>query len=68
MSCKRYSPEEIIHKLREAEVLLGQGQHSGRSSSPIGDSRANLLSLAKRLWRPGSRLALRPGARASTRT
>ena len=26
MSRKRYRPEEIIAKLREAEVLLGQGQ------------------------------------------
>jgi putative transposase len=26
MSQKRYRPEEIIAKLREAEVLLGQGQ------------------------------------------
>ena len=25
MSQKRYKPEEIISKLREAEVLLGQG-------------------------------------------
>ena len=26
MARKRYSPEDIIHKLREAEVLLSQGQ------------------------------------------
>ena len=26
MPQKRYRPEEIIAKLREAEVLLGQGQ------------------------------------------
>ena len=25
MPRKRYSPEEIIHKLREAEILLSQG-------------------------------------------
>jgi putative transposase len=25
MRKKRYSPEEIIHKLREAEILLSQG-------------------------------------------
>lgn len=25
MSGKRYSPEEIVRKLREADVLLGQG-------------------------------------------
>ena len=26
MPSKRYNAEEIIHKLREADVLLGQGQ------------------------------------------
>ena len=26
MACVKYSVEQIIHKLREAEVLLGQGQ------------------------------------------
>ena len=26
MPRKRYTPEEIIHKLREAEILLSQGQ------------------------------------------
>lgn len=26
MPRKRYSPDEIIHKLREAELLLSQGQ------------------------------------------
>ena len=37
MPQKRYRPEEIIAKLREAEVLLGQGQPLlGTSSS--GDS------------------------------
>jgi|TARA_B100001079_G_C16343351_1_gene484665 transposase-like protein len=28
MGKKRYRPEEIIRKLREAEVLLGQGQNT----------------------------------------
>ena len=27
MPSKRYNAEEIIHKLREADVLLGQGQN-----------------------------------------
>lgn len=26
MARKRYTPEEIIRKLREADVLIGQGQ------------------------------------------
>ena len=28
MSKKRYSSEEIVNKLREADILLGQGQTS----------------------------------------
>jgi hypothetical protein len=32
MSRKRYSPEETIHKLREAEVLLSQGQTVGEAT------------------------------------
>jgi len=31
MARKRYTPEEIIHKLREAEVLLGQGYTVGEA-------------------------------------
>ncbi len=30
MSRKRYSPAEIINKLREAEVLLSQDESEGR--------------------------------------
>lgn len=36
MSRKRYSPEEIIHKLREAEVLLSQGQTVGETARQLG--------------------------------
>ena len=36
MSRKRYSPEEIIHKLREAEVLLSQGQTVGEAARQLG--------------------------------
>jgi putative transposase len=36
MSRKRYSPEEIIHKLREAEVLLGQGHAVGEAARQLG--------------------------------
>ena len=36
MSRKRYSPEEIIHKLREAEVLLSQGQTVGEAARHLG--------------------------------
>ncbi len=36
MPHKRYSPEEIIHKLREAEVLLSQGQTVGEAVRQLG--------------------------------
>lgn len=32
---KRYSPEQIIMKLREAEVLLSQGQTVGQVCRPL---------------------------------
>ena len=38
MSQKRYRPEEIIAKLREAEVLLGQGQKVPEVVKTIGIS------------------------------
>ena len=38
MSQKRYRPEEIIAKLREAEVLLGQGQKVPEVLKMIGIS------------------------------
>ena len=33
---KTYSPEQIIHKLREAEILLHQGATIGEASRKIG--------------------------------
>ncbi len=36
MGQKRYKPEEIIHKLREAEVLLSQGRNVGEACRNIG--------------------------------
>jgi len=30
MGKQRYTTEEIIHKLREADVLIGQGQTMGQ--------------------------------------
>ena len=39
MSKKRfYKPEEIINKLREAEVLLGKGMTTGQACRKIGVS------------------------------
>ena len=36
MPKKRYNAEEIIHKLREADVLLGQGYTVSRICKQIG--------------------------------
>ena len=36
MARKRYKPEEIIAKLREAEVLLSQGQTAGQAVRSVG--------------------------------
>lgn len=36
MPRKRFTPEEIIHKLREAEVLLSQGQTVPEAARQLG--------------------------------
>ena len=38
MPRKRYSPEQIISKLREAEVLLSQGRSVSQASKQLGVS------------------------------
>ena len=38
MPSKRYNAEESIHKLREAEVLLGQGQNVSQVCKQLGVS------------------------------
>ena len=38
MGRKIYSPEQIIRKLREAEVLISQGNTIGQSSRQLGIS------------------------------
>ena len=38
MPRKRYSPEEIIHKLRKVDVLLGQGKSISQACKQIGVS------------------------------
>ncbi len=50
MSRKRYTPEQIIGKLREAEVALAQGQAAGQVCRTLGIARADLLSLAPGVW------------------
>ena len=44
-----YRPEQIIKKLRVAEVLLGQGSTVGEAARKIGGNRAGLLPLAQRI-------------------
>ena len=36
MAKKSYTPEQIINKLREAEILLNQGANVGEASRKIG--------------------------------
>ena len=36
MAKQRYATEEIIHKLREADVLIGQGQTIAQVTKQIG--------------------------------
>ena len=36
MPKKRYNAEEIIHRLREADVLLGQGETVGQVCKQLG--------------------------------
>ena len=37
MARKRYKPEEIVVKLRQAEVLHGQGHVDGGCDPSVGD-------------------------------
>jgi len=48
MTRRSYRPEQIINKVREAEVLLSQGATVGEAARKIG-VRTDLLSLAKRI-------------------
>jgi len=36
MPKQRYTTEEIIHKLREADVMIGQGQTVAQATKQIG--------------------------------
>lgn len=50
MATNRHKPEEIDSKLRQADVLVGQGRHR----IPAGtDYRADVLSLAEAVRRHG---------------
>lgn len=38
---RRYTPRQIINKLREAEALIGQGKTIGDGCTSVGCNRAN---------------------------
>ena len=44
---KRHTPEQVINKLREAEVALGQGEHSSRGQTLDWGHRTDLLPVAQ---------------------
>jgi hypothetical protein len=60
MPRKQTSPEEIIHRLREAEVLISQGRTVKDAAKQIGvTEQTNLLSLAHSVWGDGPSQARR---------
>jgi len=48
---KRYTPEQIISKLREAEVLLSKGQSTGVACRKIGVTEQTYYRWRKEYWR-----------------
>ena len=54
MPKKRYTPEEIVAKLRQVDVLVSQGQNIADAIRQIGVSEGHLLSVASRVrWAQG---------------
>lgn len=47
MMRRRYTPERIIRKFREAEVLLSQGSTVGEAARKIGATEQTYYRLAK---------------------
>ena len=65
MPAKRYSVEQIVAKLREAEKHQGQGLHDPAVVQATGDLGADLLPLADQVRRPeGGRSPAPEGPRA----
>ena len=52
---KKHSAEQIIGKLREAEVEISKGQTIGQSRQEAGDHGADVLPLAQGVRRPADR-------------
>ena len=55
MAIKRHKPEEIVTKLRQVEVLVGQGVARIDAIREVQDYRADLLPLAQAVWWYGNR-------------
>ena len=49
MARRRHTPEQVINKLREAEVALAEGGTVAEAARRIRRDRADLLSLAQRV-------------------
>jgi len=47
---KTYTPERIINKLREVEVLISQETNATKTSRKVWGNRADQSLLAKRIW------------------
>jgi len=48
---KKHGPEEVIPKLREAEVLISEGSTQELAAKQIGVSKQTLIPLAEGIWR-----------------
>jgi putative transposase len=49
MPKRKYTPEEIVAKLRQVDVLLGQGKAVCEAVKTIGGDRDDVSSLARRV-------------------
>ena len=52
MARKHHKPEEIIAKLREAEVLIAQGRSVADAARAIGVTEQSDYRRCQRVWRP----------------
>jgi len=55
MNRKRFTAEQIIGLLREAEVRFSQCRTVGQACREMGITEQDLLSVAKRIWWHGDR-------------
>lgn len=53
MAGRQFRPEQIINKLREAEVLISKDSTIGSGQQDNQDHQADVLPLAQRVWRHG---------------